>query len=809
MAVTRSTLALNRRLRAGIGTETDDADRHLTTQWVTAWDKLAPAWERAATQLAALAVKAGRWPTVHQIARNDAAMNALDASQAALTALAADTDRTASAGAGRIIELDAELEPRIIGSQAPDTKAEALTAHVLRRLAEAEEEPDVTDGGMVPPPTAADLLGPAIIAGIVAGRFEPSALAAIIARASGQIHADTIPLSDDAVAAMRAALIEGIIVGDNPIPVARDMVARVEGAFNGGLTRALTISRTEMLDAYRAASAYIHRANADLVTAWQWYARLDSRTCFPAGTLVRTQRGEIPIETVNVGDTVLTHKNRWRHVYETTSRAYDGRLVRVEAGNLRVTATADHPFLIERDGRLAWIAAGDIRVGDSVLSDRETSGDQGGHVLGEVAIEGCGHEPHHGEAALGKEGILAGVAVSDPVVPVGLIDFEGDVWSGQDEIHRTHPALDGGLLDVGQAERFKSETDVPFRDGLPGVATVAAHRAEPLMAHRGLNAELLAAGQTVVEDGRASAGLTAMASVLTPLPESLAAASAVTVSGVGGLARDGADEVSGGVRSGDREGLPAAGADLGDGLCGCAAGGSAELAGSTARGHEDGAAVGAGALDLRLSGSAAAPVGVGALVGLVADPRAELSSTGPNPCLGGIEASATHLASPLHRIRVSATYDIPAVLRVHNLEVEGDHSYIAEGFAVHNCVACWSRHGRTYAVTEPGPDDHPRGRCTRLPKLASWAELGISVPEPPSLLPDGEKAFNQLSKSAQLDVMGPGRLELYKSGAVTWDQLATWRDTPQWRRSNQPTTVRDLRVLADRNQQQQEVHRVA
>jgi SPP1 gp7 family putative phage head morphogenesis protein len=398
MAVTRSTLALTRRLRADIGTEADSADRHLTREWVTAWDKLAPVWERAMTQLSATAVKDGRWPTVHQIARNETAMNALQASGTALTELAEATDTTASAAAGRVVQVDADLEPRIIGSQAPDTKTEALTAHIRRRLAEAEEEP--TDGGMVPPPTAADLLGPAVIAGIIAGRIEPSALAAIIARAQGRIHADTIPLSDEAIAAMRAALIEGIIVGDNPIPVARDMVNRVEGAFNGGLTRALTISRTEMLDAYRAASAYTHRANADLVTAWQWYARLDSRAC----------------------------------------------------------------------------------------------------------------------------------------------------------------------------------------------------------------------------------------------------------------------------------------------------------------------------------------------------------------------------------------------------------------------PSCWSRHGRTYPTSEPGPDDHPRGRCTRLPKLASWKELGITAPEPPSLLPNGEASFNKLSQAAQLQVMGPGRLDLYKSGSVTWDQLATWRDTPQWRRSNQPTTVRDLRVLADRNQPQEVSH---
>jgi SPP1 gp7 family putative phage head morphogenesis protein len=406
VAVTRSTLALTRALRSGIGTEVDGADRHLTRLWVTSWDDLAPTWLAACTELAALAVRDGRWPSRNQIARNDTTMGALYASEAALGKLAAETDTAASAGAERVVQLDAELEPRIIGSQAPDTQQEALTAHVLRRLAEAEEEPeeppDITDGGMVPLPSAADVLGPIVVAGLVAGRIEPSALAAIIARAQGQIHADTFYLAPAAVEAMKQALVEGILVGDNPLTVARDMFNRVEGEFNGGLTRAQVIARTEMLDAYRSGSAYVHRANADIVSAWQWYARLDRLTC----------------------------------------------------------------------------------------------------------------------------------------------------------------------------------------------------------------------------------------------------------------------------------------------------------------------------------------------------------------------------------------------------------------------TACWSRHGRTYPVTEPGPDDHQQGRCTRLPKLATWAELGITTPEPPSLLPDGEKAFNKLSAADQLRVFGPSRLELYQSGAVTWDQLATWRDTPQWRRSNQPTTVRDLRALAERNQSQ-EVTRVA
>src|SRR5574340_480995 len=37
---------------------------------------------------------------------------------------------------------------------------------------------------------------------------------------------------------------------------------------------------------------------------------LASPECFPAGTLILTKRGLLPIETIQVGDEVLTHRNR-------------------------------------------------------------------------------------------------------------------------------------------------------------------------------------------------------------------------------------------------------------------------------------------------------------------------------------------------------------------------------------------------------------------------------------------------------------------------------------------------------------------
>jgi SPP1 gp7 family putative phage head morphogenesis protein len=112
-----------------------------------------------------------------------------------------------------------------------------------------------------------------------AARIAPTALEAIALRARQQIHSGTWPLTEQATGAMRRALIVGVATGAHPTDAARDMVRQVEGAFNGGLTRAINIARTEMLDAYRNTSAAVHEANSDVLDGWTWIATLDRRTC--------------------------------------------------------------------------------------------------------------------------------------------------------------------------------------------------------------------------------------------------------------------------------------------------------------------------------------------------------------------------------------------------------------------------------------------------------------------------------------------------------------------------------------------------
>lgn len=260
MAVTRGTLAIARRLRRDIGSEADAAVRTLTGAWVASWDRLEPAWRQATADLVAEAGRLDHWPRPTDIARLPRVMAALEASETALDRLAERTRTETTAGADRVIDADAELEPRIIASQAPATEQEGLLAQVAGWLLVAEQDQTV-------------------IRTTVVTRIRTDAIQVIRRRAAGQITATTLPLGPAATAAMRRELIAGIDVGRNPREAARRMLAGLQARFNGGLTRAMNIARTEILDAYRTTSQQIHAANSDVVPGWTWLATLDLRTC--------------------------------------------------------------------------------------------------------------------------------------------------------------------------------------------------------------------------------------------------------------------------------------------------------------------------------------------------------------------------------------------------------------------------------------------------------------------------------------------------------------------------------------------------
>ena len=108
-----------------------------------------------------------------------------------------------------------------------------------------------------------------------------------------------------------------------------------------------------------------------------------SPPCFPAGTMIETEGGPVAIEAVQLGDRVVTHAGRLRSVTEVMARAHVGPLVEVRTkyGRAPVRCTPEHPFYARRRGteRNAagnptktygapeWVDAANLRPGDLLL----------------------------------------------------------------------------------------------------------------------------------------------------------------------------------------------------------------------------------------------------------------------------------------------------------------------------------------------------------------------------------------------------------------------------------------------------------
>ena len=85
------------------------------------------------------------------------------------------------------------------------------------------------------------------------------------------------------------------------------------------------------------------------------------------GTPIKTQRGDIPIEQVDVGDLVLTHRGRWRKVYAVMSKHNESfRELHLSTGRV-LRVTDEHPILT----RSGWLRADGLKFGDKLFQHGE------------------------------------------------------------------------------------------------------------------------------------------------------------------------------------------------------------------------------------------------------------------------------------------------------------------------------------------------------------------------------------------------------------------------------------------------------
>jgi ATP-binding cassette subfamily E protein 1 len=107
--------------------------------------------------------------------------------------------------------------------------------------------------------------------------------------------------------------------------------------------------------------------------------------CIPAGIPVSTSRGVLPIEAIEVGDLVLTHRGRYRPVRETHHREYSGPLFHITVAGQPddLVVTEDHPILAvirprikggrrlrKGPGEQRWVHPHELKVGDYLVKPR-------------------------------------------------------------------------------------------------------------------------------------------------------------------------------------------------------------------------------------------------------------------------------------------------------------------------------------------------------------------------------------------------------------------------------------------------------
>src|SRR5690606_5823413 len=141
-------------------------------------------------------------------------------------------------------------------------------------------------------------------------------------------------------------------------------------------------------------------------------------------------------------------------------------------------------------------------------------------------------------------------------------------------------------------------------------------------------------------------------------------------------------------------------------------------------------------------------------------------------------------------LRISRTETLDAMREASRLFDVANKDVLAGGWtwtaslSERTCSACWAMHGTDFPLAQPGPAGHQNCRCTRVPRVKTWEELGFTgIEEPPSLLPDAETTFGQLDQSAQLNILGPKRFEAWQAGDYPMADWAVRKDNPDWRPS--------------------------
>ncbi len=150
--------------------------------------------------------------------------------------------------------------------------------------------------------------------------------------------------------------------------------------------------------------------------------------CVTPGQLVWTKRGQIPVESVQVGDEVLTHTGRFCPVTAAWSSFHNDRVYTIETDRGRLEVTGNHPVLLMR----GWVNAEDVQLEDRVLYAADG-------VFSYMASGVAEDMP----SLTGKPGVTGGVFadVTLAAMPSDAINFNSDLACDESEVEGVTPDL--------------------------------------------------------------------------------------------------------------------------------------------------------------------------------------------------------------------------------------------------------------------------------------------------------------------------------------------------------------------------------
>lgn len=140
-----------------------------------------------------------------------------------------------------------------------------------------------------------------------------------------------------------------------------------------------------------------------------------------------------------------------------------------------------------------------------------------------------------------------------------------------------------------------------------------------------------------------------------------------------------------------------------------------------------------------------------------------------------------------------ARTEVMRVYRGAAQEAERVNADVVDGWVwisartMRTCGMCWAMHG-TRHHTDSEMATHPSCRCSRGPMPRGA----------PPFITRGEVLFEGLPERDQRRILGPGRYDLYQSGAVGLPDMVGKRNDPQWGPVRYQRSVRSLRRTAAR-----------